>query len=256
MQSDVQLASDSENTVQSSLRKDWPPSLLRLVVGALLAGGLGYVVLRSVAPIFVVPVDIATFPEQSPVWLYERLDRAKHEVDGKNLSIWFGIIGAIFGACCVLVSFGARAVRATVIAILGSAALGVVGANLSNWVFFNLRTNSGKDVTIMGVTLDSMGQAILGYSLLWGLIGLGVGLGIGSARSIGKSLVGGIAGLCGGILGSMVYVILTAQFSIGTTMNRVLPYSLTNQAIWMLLFTVVIAVCVGLGSGEKRTKAA
>ena len=256
MQSEEQPVSDSNSPTKSNLRGDWPPNFLRLVLGAVFAAGLGYIVLKTMHPIFVVPVEIATFPEQSPLWLYERLDKANFDVDGKNFSIVFGVIGAIFGASCVVFSFGARSVYAIVIAVVASAAMGVVGANLSNWMFNNLRATSGKDLLIMGITLDGMRQTILGYSLLWGLIGLGVGLGIGSVRSVGKSLVAGISGLCGGVLGALLYVFLTAQFSIGTTMNRVFPADNTSQAIWLVLFTVLIAVCIALGSGEKRRKGA
>ena len=256
MQSKKQPVSDSNSPTKSNLRGDWPPNFLRLVFGAVFAAGLGYMVLETMHPIFVVPVEIATFPEQSPLWLYERLDKANFDVDGKNFSIVFGVIGAIFGASCVVFSFGARSVYAIVIAVVGSAAMGVVGANLSNWMFNNLRATSGKDLLIMGITLDGMRQTILGYSLLWGLIGLGVGLGIGSVRGVGKSLVAGISGLCGGVLGALLYVVLTAQFLIGTTMNRVFPADNTSQAIWLVLFTVLIAVCIALGSGEKRRKGA
>ncbi len=254
MQPEVQPASDSNRPTQSNLREDWPPSFLRLVLGAVFAAILGYLVLKTMYPIFVVPVEIATFPEQSPLWLYERLDKAKFEVDGKNFSVVFGVIGAVFGASCVVFSFGARSVKAIVIAVLGSAAMGVLGANLSNWMFNHLRETSGKDLLIMGIALDGMKQSILGYSLLWGLIGLSVGLGIGSGRGVGKSLVAGISGLCGGTLAAMLYVVLTAQFSIGTTMNRVLPVGNTTQAIWLVLFTVVVAACIALGSGEKKLK--
>ena len=256
MQAEEQLVSDSNPPTKSDLREVWPPRFLRLVLGAVLAAGLGYIVLKTMYPIFVVPIEIAVFPEQSPLWLYERLDKANFQVDGKNLSIVFGVIGAIFGASCVVFSFGTRSVRAIVIAVVASAALGVLGANLSNSLFNHLRATSGEDVLFMGFTLDSMKQVIVGYSLLWGLIGLGVGIGIGSVRGVGKSLVAGISGLCGGVLGAMLYVILIAQFSIGTTMNRVLPLSNTSQATWLLLFMLTIAVCIALGSGERRRKAA
>lgn len=256
MHSPEPAVSDSNSPTNSNLRGDWPPKLWRLVVAAVLTAGLGYIVLLTMYPIFVVPVDIATFPEQSPVWMYERLEKANSDVDSQNYSIVFGVIGAIFGASCVVFSFGVRSVKALVIAVVGSAALGVVGANLSNWIFTHMRATSGNDTLIMGIALDGMKLSILGYSLLWGLIGLGLGLGVGSVRGVGKSLVAGISGLVGGALGAMLYVVLMAQFSIGTTMNEVVPLGSTSQVIWLLLFTVVIAVCIALGSGEKRPKKA
>ena len=252
MQSKVQPVNDSKSRTKTNLFEDWRPNFLRLVLGVMFAAGLSYVVLKTLHPVFVVPKDIGDVPEASPLWLYERHDKAKFEVDGKNFSIVFGVIGAIFGASCVVFSFGTRSVYAIVVAVVGSAALGVLGANLSNWMFNNLRETSGKDLVIMGITLDSMGQTIVGYASLWCLIGLGVGLGFGSARGIGKSLVGGISGFCGGFLGALIYVFLTAQFSVSASMNRVFPLDNMSLAVWLVLFTVVIAVCIALGSGEKR----
>ena len=256
MQSDEQLVIDSNRPTKSNLSRDWPPSFLRLVLGAVFAAGLSYIVMETMYPIFVVPPEIAILSETGPLSEQLELEEAQYVVDGKNFSIVFGVIGAIFGASCVVCSFGARFVYAIVIAVVGSAAMGVVGANLSNWMFNNLRETVGVDLLIMGITLDGMRQTILGYALLWGLIGLGVGLGVGSVRGVGKSLVAGISGLCGGALGAMIYVIVTAQLSIGTTMNRVFPGDNTRLAIWLVLFHVVIAVCIALGLGERRRKGA
>lgn len=254
MQSEEQPVSDANIPAEASSPVNWPPSFWRLILAAAFTAGVGYLVLKTIHPIFIVPIEIATFPEQSPLWLYQRLDKAQSAVDSRNYSIVFGVIGAIFGASSVVFSFGARAGRAIVVAVVASAAMGVLGANLSNSMFNNMRATSGKDLLVMGVALDGMGQSIVGYSLLWCLIGFGVGLGVGSIRSAGKSLVAGISGLCGGALGAMLYVVMTAQFTIGITMNQALPFSNTSQAIWLSLFTVVIAACIALGSGEKRKK--
>ena len=256
MQSDEQPVRDSNRPNKSSGIGDWPPSLFRLVLGAVFAAILSFIVLKMMYPIFVVPVEIATLPEQSPIWVYERFEKASYEVDGKNFSIVFGVIGAILGASCVVFSFGARSFKSIVIAAIGTGGLGVAGAILSNWMFNNMRVNSGKNAMIVGISLDGMTQSIIGYSLLWGLIGLGVGVGIGSNRSVLKSLVAGVSGFCGGVLGAILYVFLIAQISIGTVMNRVYPLGDTSLAVWLVLFTVVVAVCIALGSGEKRRKGA
>jgi len=256
MQSNEQPMNDSNRPFKSSGKGDWPPSLFRLVLGAVFAAILSFIVLKTMVPIFVVPVEIATLPEQSPIWIYERYEKASYEVDGKNFSIVFGVIGAILGISCVVFAFGARSLKSIVIAAIGAGGLGAAGAFLSNWMFNNMRTNSGRTAMIMGVSLDGMMQSIVGYALLWGLIGLGVGVGIGSIRSFLKSLVAGVSGFCGGVLGAMLYVFLTAQISIGTVMNRVYPLDNASQAVWLALFTVLVAVCIALGSGEKRRKGA
>ncbi len=250
MQSKDQLESGSQSLIA------WPPSVLRLLIGAAITAGLGYLIVQTLYGLFVVPEEIVNFPEQSPRWMYERLDIVKNQVEEKNLMLIFGIVGAIFGVSSVLLSFGARAGKALIIALLASAALGILGAAMSNEMFHRIRATSGKDVVLMGITLDAMKQAIVGYALLWGLIGLGTGVGIGSVRGAGKALVAGISGLLGGVLGAMLYVILTAQFMVGVTMNRVLPYNLSGQAMWLALFLLVVALCIGLGTGEKRPRQA
>lgn len=256
MQSEEKPVPDSSHPVKSNGTVNWPPSTLRVVLGAVVAAALSFVVLKTMVPIFVVPDEILAVPEQGPIWVYERLENAKYEVDGKNFAVVFGITGAILAACCVLFSFGTKSFKAIAIAVIGTGCLGVAGAFLSNWMFNNMRLNSGKNSVIMGIPLDGMTQSIIGYSLLWSFIGLGVGVAMGSVRSFSKSLVAGVSGFVGGVLAAMLYVIFTAQISIGTIMNRVLPDGNVGQAIWLLLFTVVIAACIALGSGEKRQKKA
>lgn len=256
MQSAEQPVSDLNSSKPSDLSGVWPPSLLRLVLGAVLATGLGFVVLKTLYPIFAVPLDIAIVLENDPVWKYERLDKAQFAVDIKNYAIVFGVIGAVFGACGFLCSFGSRSIKALLITIIGSAVMSVLGASLSHLVFHHITNHSGEDMLLMGYKLDGMKQAILGFSLLWGFVGLGVGIGIGSIRGITKSLVAGIAGLCGGVLAAMLYVFLTAQLSLATKMNRVLPYNHIEQAMLLGLFTLVIAACIALGSGERQRKTA
>ena len=47
MQSEDQPVSDSNSPIQSNLREDWPPKLLRLVMGAVFTAVLGYIVLKN-----------------------------------------------------------------------------------------------------------------------------------------------------------------------------------------------------------------
>lgn len=249
-------AIDSSSPNHSHLPTNWPPSLLRLILGAVVAAGLSYALIKTAYPIFHVPPEIAFVPETAPLEAQLNLEKAEFVVDGKNFSVFFAIIAAILATCCVVFSFGARSLSVIAVAVLVSAVLGCIGANLSNWMFTNLRLTSGKEFVIMGITLDGMKQTLVGFASLWCLIGLGVGIGVGTMHSVGKSLVGGIAGFFGGALAAMMYVVLTMQFSIGTTMNRVFPNDNMRLAIWMLLFHVVVAGCIGLGLGEKKQKKA
>jgi hypothetical protein len=52
----------------------------------------------------------------------------------------------------------------------------------------------------------------------------------------------------------MLYVIFTSQFFRQITMNQVIPYGDVSQAIWLVVFAVVVAACIALGSGEKQKK--
>jgi hypothetical protein len=222
-------------------------------VGAVIAAALSFVVLKTMYPIFVLPEDIAKVPEQAPIEVYQKHDKAQYELDGKNYSIAFGIAGAIFGVCSVLFTFGPKSIKALTVAFVCAGGLGAVGAFLSNWMFNNMRATSGRSGTLMGIPMDSL-QSIAGYSLVWSFIGLGVGLGIGAARGFSKSLVAGISGFVGGALAAMLYVIFTSQFFRQITMNQVIPYGDVSQAIWLVVFAVVVAACIALGSGEKQKK--
>jgi hypothetical protein len=259
MQSEEKPISDSRPPTQSNVDASngvakWPPSILRLVLGAIVAAALSFIVLKTIHPVFVLPEDIAKVPEQAPIEVYEKHDKAQYEADGKNYSVLFGIAGALFGLSSVLLTFGPKSIKALGVAVVSAGGLGVVGAYLSNWMFNNMRATSGRKSTLMGIPLDSMMQSIIGYSLTWSFIGLGVGLGVGATRGFSKSLVAGISGFVGGALAAMLYVIFTAQFFMRTTMNQVIPYDDVSQAIWLVVFAVVIAICISLGSGEKQKK--
>ncbi len=152
--------------------------------------------------------------------MYERLDKTKAEVDGKNLTLVFGIIGTLLGASCVLFALARDPIKAIVIAVVGAAALGIVGANLSNWMFFNLRESSSKEIQLMGIALDGMKTnhylPTRCYGDCWDW-GWDWGLEPPGASASQSSLE--ISGLLGGVLGAMMYVILTAQFSVATLMK-------------------------------------
>ncbi len=56
-------------------------------------------------PLFVVPEDIAILPDPPPTAAVVKLEKAQFAVDAKNFSVLFGLIGAVFGAACVLCTF-------------------------------------------------------------------------------------------------------------------------------------------------------
>lgn len=230
----------------------WPPSIFKLVIAGLVAGGLSLAVMKLVHPIFILPEDLAHVPEQAPIEVYQKHDQAQYEVDGWNYAIIFALAGSVLGGCCVLLCFGLKASRALLTAAVCSGVLGAVGALLSNWMFNNMRQSSGQNANILGISLDGMTQSIVGYALLWSMIGLGAGIGVGIANSFKKAALAGVSGFVGGILASMVFVIATAQVSIGTIMNTVVPEGNVSQTSWFIVFPLLVVLCIGLGSGEKR----
>lgn len=232
----------------------WPPSLFRLVLAALVSAGLSFLVLKAIYPVFVLPEDIAYVPEQAPIEVYQKHDEAQYEADGKNFAVVFGLSGAILGFCSVAFAFGIKQTKAIGVGVVASSVLGVIGAFLSNWMFNYMRTSSDQSVSLFGISLNGMAQSMVGYFLLWGLIGLGVGLGVGAVRAPSKSFVAGFSGLLGGAFAAMAYVLLASQISISTVMNRVLPDGNMTQALWLVFFPVVTVACIALGSGEKKQK--
>ncbi len=245
---------DLSQEASSRAETGWPPKLPQAVLGALVAVGIACLIMKTMYPLFVVPEDIAILPNPPPTAAVLKLEKAQFSVDTKNFSILFGLIGAVFGASCALFTFGTRSIKAVIVGAFAAGALGVVGANLSNLIFTRLRATSNGDLLVLGLKIDGMTQNILGYGVLWGLIGLGVGIGIGSARTVGKSVVAGTAGLVGGLLAAMVYVLLVAQLTPNAVMSHVFPLDITSQAIWLLMFMVLIAASISLGTGEKRAK--
>lgn len=246
----------SDQPLQASIDTDgvWPPRLGRIVLGALLAGAISWLILKSVYPIFEVPPEIALLPDPPPTEALVALEKAQYAVDSQNFSITFGLTGAVLGACSAVFAFGAKGLRPLLIGAIAAAALGVVGANLSNEIFTKFRWGGGNDRVVLGITLDPMKQAMLGYASLWGLIGLGVGIGIGALRGGAKMVTAGIAGLAGGFVTAMLYVIILGQLSPNASMSQVFPPNTSAQVIWFLVFCVGIAATIALGTGERAKK--
>jgi len=255
MQTEATTVSATHEVTESTSAV-WPPKLPRVVLGAIVAAGVACLILSFLYPIFTVPEEIAIIPDPPPTAAVLKLEKAQFAVDAKNFSIVFGTIAAVLGAAIVLFAFGFRSIKAVFLGAIAAASLGVVGVNLSNWMFTNLRSTSNSDMLLMGITIDSMTQTIIGYAALWGLVGLGAGIGVGSVRGVGKAISAGVAGLLGGTLAAMVYVLLVAQFTPNTTMSFVFPQDLVSQAIWFLLSMILIAAAIALGSGEKRARIA
>ena len=249
------MAVDATHDASGNSGVAWPPKLLRVLSGALVATVIACLVIKFMYPIFTVPEEIAILPDPPPTAAVLKLEKAQFAVDAKNFSIVFGTIGTILGAAIVLFAFGTRSIKAVANGAVSSALLAIAGANLSNWMFTNLRSTSNSDMLLMGITIDAMTQTIIGYALLWGLIGLGAGLGMGSVRSVSKSISAGVAGFLGGTLAAMIYVLLVAQFTPNAAMSYVFPLDFVSQAIWLLLFMVMIAAAIALGTGEKRVAA-
>ncbi len=252
--STAQQSSDQSLPASTDSDGVWPPRLGRIVLGALLAGGIGWMILNSVYPIYEVPPEIAILPDPPPTEKVLELEKAQYAVDRQNFSIVFALTGAVLRACCAGFAFGAKALRPLLIAAIAAAALGVVGANLSNELFTKIRLTSGSDRVLLGITLDSMKQTILGYSSLWGLIGLGVGIGVGAFRGGAKMVTAGIAGLAGGLVIAMLYVLIVGQLLPNATMSHVFPPDTSSQVIWFLVFSAGIAATIALGTGEKAKK--
>lgn len=245
----------TSNSAEVELRSNkWPPSIFKLCIAGLIAGCVGFAIMKFVHPLFILPDELARVPEQAPIEVYQKHDQAQYELDGWNYAILFALAGSLLGGCCVVLCFGFKATKALVSGVVCAGVLGAVGALLSNWMFNNMGQLNGQNATLMGISMDGMTQSIVGYALLWSMIGLGAGIGVGIANGAKKATLAGVSGFIGGILASMVYVIVTAQVSIGTIMNTVVPMGDISQVLWFILFPGLVVLCIGLGSGEKRKK--
>ncbi|MFO0942673.1 MAG: hypothetical protein U0930_18200 [Pirellulales bacterium] len=251
---DTGQVATASNAVEEKKNNDrWPPSIPSLVIAAIITVCLSLTLALFVFPLFSLPADQAKVPEQAPIEVYQKHDQAQHEVDRMNFALLFGLVGAILGGCSTFLCFRPP-FRTLLIAAACGGILGALGGASSNEMFFNMRQTSGQSSSFLGISLDGMTQSIIGYALVWSMVGLGVGIGVGITKSAGKAVIAGISGFIGGILASMVFVITTAQISIGTTMNTVIPLGTVAQICWFLNFAILVVACIGLGSGEKRKK--
>ena len=233
--------------------RDWPPSAPRLLLGALIGSALGFAVLQTLYPIYVVPPELANLPDPPPTAAVEKLEAALRAVDLKNFSIVFSAIGLLLGASYALCAFGLRCPRRLIMTSVLGAVSCVAGALICNSIISKMRSSGGDDMLLFGFTLDILKQTILSQACLWGLTGLGIGIGL--APSIKAALTAGISGLVGGMLSAMLYVVGVAFFLPIVGGYHAFPVTPTQQIAWLAFNACTIGLTIALGTGERARKA-
>jgi hypothetical protein len=235
----------------------WPPRLVRLALGALVGGLLGWAIFRFAFPLFRIPEEVAILPDPPPIAAIEKLEAYQFDVDNKNYGIAFAITGTLVALFALASSFGVkRPVKMVIASILG-ASMGALGAVLCNIVTTKTRAVGGNDVIWLGVKLDSMGQALLAQIFLWGLIGLATGIAVGLAgKGVSGAMKAGVSGLLGGALGSVLFLVVYATLYPTSSSNHVVLQSIGEQIGLTVVATILISVAICLGTGERKPKTA
>ena len=252
MGTDAALSTENSDSPNSK-PIDWPPALGRLLLGAVVGSVLGWLTLSVTYPIFVVPPEIAILPDPPPKASVEKLEAALFVVNSKNFAISFSLIGLLIGVTSAFFTYGFRYPGRIVCSGLLGAIFCVIGILICNVFITRARASGGNDIILLGITLDDLKQTILSQACMWGLTGLGIGLGLG--RNLKTSIVAGISGLVGGALAAMLYGVGMAVIAPNAGTFLPFPEAKFDRAIWMVFAAAIIALTIGMGTGERAKKA-
>ncbi|HUP82443.1 MAG TPA: hypothetical protein VM260_28070 [Pirellula sp.] len=251
---------DEQTKVTSSVAGDTQflaaPSPLLLAVGGLIGSILGLGLYRAIYPIFLIPDEILNIPSPPPVALIAKLEAYQLRVDCQNYPIVFGLMGLSIGATCAMFALQGRILGVALTSILGGI-LGAAGALLCAMIVGNSRATAGSDIVLVGITIDSLAQAIIGQACIWGLMGCGVGAGIGlTTQGFFGALKVACAGLWGGAFGALVFVVGAAVLAPNSSSNHVVPLPIQEQIALTCLAGVCIGFAIGLGFNSRKKKTA
>jgi hypothetical protein len=214
------------------------------LAGGLLVGGIFWLVLRAVHPIFELPPEaqaIAMFPSADSI---ARHRAAVAQVDLRNTMVVTGMLGGLLAVA--LASGQVRLCRRAKVAVLGIVVSGLIAAGM------------GLLAGILGVAANRLANsaaaiptsvAIVGtQGVLLGVMGGGVGLGLGALTGrVGTAARSAAHGLLAGALAGILFPILTAGLLPPANINMPIPGNRFAQLLWIGLACGLIGILTPRG---------
>jgi hypothetical protein len=206
----------------------------------LIAGCISWAVIQAIHPAFEVPKEYHIEAMGAPQEKVEALISATARTDSKNMTLYWGLCGAILAG---LLASSGRSLRAIAIA----APLGLVLGGLAGWLGNLAYAQLVTDSIETDMTRVVAAQAIL-------LAGLGLTGSAGWAIARGSAAdapLYAFAGLAAGGLAGALYPVIMSVAMPGIDTSSLLPREATSRLVWLLLASGLIGLVMPLAARRR-----
>ncbi|MCC6508792.1 MAG: hypothetical protein IT423_06775 [Pirellulaceae bacterium] len=235
----TQSTPPNDSTVSTSPVVAFHPTLL--LVAVIIGSLAGVAVVMPLDPVITMPNELGSMPlVPSPEYM-AKYNAAYSTMSIGNSAINFSLIGAAIGtACALIVAAGASAVSRLMMALF-SLLGGATGGALAGMLIANASTTQGR-LTVAGIALDPMLQAVLFQTVGWGGIGIGLGLALAHSKKLPLS-----SGLVGGLLGALAAAVVHAVIGSIAFPSSGLVDLLPPNTLERLLWATYCGAALGTG---------
>lgn len=227
--------------IPAKIEDAWQPAVWQLLLGAVLAGILGFLVINQIHPYYPLP----ELPELGPYPSKKLLDEHKAaELDfhRHNEAVNCGVLGGLLGLFTALF-----AAKRKVVSCLVSSVLGVVAGSGIGHVIGEMAANS-----INQSTQQSLPQSLSYHSAVFAVISLAVWGSITLINRPSRILPAVISAVVGGVLGALIYnVVCSLTFPL-SNLSIITARTTTERAIWVTSCALGLAICWALGARSSK----
>lgn len=227
-----------------------PPLAGPLAMGGagLLAGAIGWLVLELTFPFFRVSDAMLqriplSFP---PPELLAEFTAEKQVVNLKNVAVTGLLLGGLVTAAFAVAQGAVRGYRRSCLLMTFCVACGSLAgaaAGLVSQVWLDRLLS----------TTDTMTAAVVFQAAFWAILGAGAGVGVGLFSGSASRLFGLLGqGLLAGAVFGLIYASMSAFAFPVDDAERLVPASLANRAVWVVVGTTAIGMLLGTASKRRR----
>lgn len=232
----------SDEPVATTREGNWKSSPIMGLVFALVTGLLIYFILSQYHPVFMREEARDGFGNMPP--------KIQAELDWKNATFVFGLLGGLIAAGIAVAEGFARKSIVTIIVFgvlcaVGGAAAGAGAGFLGNKIF---QYYQGRPDVV------DLNAAIRVYVAIFAMVGAGVGLvtGIFLGRNLGTATNCFFGGLLAGVGAGFAYPVICALAIPQTDTNVLIPIGTADLLLWCCLTAGLIGLVIPALASKKK----
>jgi hypothetical protein len=213
---------------------------------ALVAGAVGWGIIESIHPLFLVPEEFHITAMGAPLEDILKLQAATERTDRKNAIVYFALLGGLIAGGIILS-------QRSVLAVAIATPLGAVLGAAAGW-----GAHAGHLWRIPQGGQADMNETVAVHMIALACLGLAVGLACGAGRrSLSAAALAALGGLAAGCLAGMAFPIGMSFVMPAVNTTPLIPLEASSRLVWIALSAALLAVIVTVATqGRRRPRAA